>query len=547
METYASKKIQSWLSWFLKGILIIGFLVLVSRLFELQIIKGNYFKTLSEGNRIKRIPISAPRGRILARGGQILASNKEVKKGLVFDEKEGYIKSDKILDADEVITEYVRDYPFGEKAAHITGYLGEATEEEVGKINPECPHKSIQKLGQLIGRSGLEEQYECVLSGFDGEELIEVDSSGKTVRVLGTREPIPGKDIETLIHAGLQKKVAESMEDKKGAVIITDTNGEVLAFYSSPSFDPNIFVKNNEDQKIIDLLKDNTLPFFNRVIGGAFHPGSVFKPLIAIAGLEEGVIDKDYTFVDEGRIELKTLYGDFEYTNWYFTQYGATEGEIDLIRAIARSTDTFFYKLGELIGIDDIEKWAKKFSLNEKTGIDLPGEIISLIPDPEWKKRIKGEKWFLGNTYHLSIGQGDIALTPIAVNLITSVIASNGKLCMPRISEEPECREVDISRQNIKIVKDGMISACSTGGTAFPFFDFDHEGLPEEGKVACKTGTAETNKEDVTHAWFTLFAPAELPELVGTFLIEEGGEGSRDAAPVAKQVFDYWFGVNKNP
>jgi len=218
-----------------------------------------------------------------------------------------------------------------------------------------------------------------------------------------------------------------------------------------------------------------------------------------------------------------------------------------LPRALARSTDTFFYKVGEMMGIKNIEKWAKKFKLNEVSGIDLPGEVEGLIPNPDWKKREKGEKWFLGNTYHLSIGQGDLLLTPLSINSAISTIASNGKYCPPRVVEEPSCSSISIKKENIDLVKDGMIQACESGGTAQPFFDFTHKSLPEEGKIACKTGTAETGKKDISHAWFTAFAPANMPEIVGTFLVEEGGEGSKEAAPIAKEVFDYWFGVNKNP
>ena len=548
METFSSSKKQSWLSWFFRGVLVIGLLVILTRLFELQVIKGNYFRNLAEGNRIRRISISAPRGKILARGGEVLAGNKQIKKGLIYDDFEGYKKTDSLegLSGEEIVTDHEREYEIGELAGHLTGYLGEVNESEVGKINPKCFFKGILFSGQLVGRSGLEEEYECTLSGIDGEELIEVDSSGKKIRTLGTRKPIAGKDIKTTIHLGLQKKLAESFEGKKGAGVVTDTKGEVLAYFSSPSFDPNIFIK-GENSKITKLIEDEDSPFFNRVIGGAFHPGSVFKPFVSIGALEEEVIDENYSFVDEGKIELKTLYGDYEYTNWYFTQYGGKEGEIKLPRALARSTDTFFYKVGELMGIKNIEKWSNKFKLSDISGIDLPGEIEGLIPNPDWKKKTTGEKWFLGNTYHLAIGQGDLLLTPLSINNAISAIASGGKYCFPRIVEDPNCTKLSIEEKNIELVKSGMVQACETGGTAFPFFNFSHKSLPESGKIACKTGTAETGKKDINHAWFTAFAPANLPEIVGTFLVVEGGEGSSVAAPIARQVFDYWFGVNKNP
>lgn len=537
MESLSSSRVQSWLSWFFRGLLVLGFVILFARLIELQVIKGDYYRVLAEGNRIRRIPINAPRGKILARGGEVLVGNKKVTKRVVFDPQKGYQKLDDIKGAseEELITEWVREYKMGSSLAHVSGYLGEVNEEEVGKINPDCPEEGPRKPGQLIGRTGLEEEYECLLSGVDGEELVEVDSQGKRVRTLGKKEPQPGGELRTSIHSELQKKVAEVMDGKKGAVVVTEPGGEVLALYSSPSFDPNIFVNGkNNSEKISTLLNDEDLPFFNRAIGGAFHPGSVFKPVVATAALEEGEIDKDFTYEDKGQINIETPYGNFTYSNWYFTQYGRTEGEIDLPRAIARSTDTFFYKVGEFLGVENIVEWSAKFGLNKKTQIDLPGEVNGLIPTPEWKREVKGESWFLGNTYHMAIGQGDISLTPIQVNTSISVVASNGKLCLPRIAKDPNCKELELDRDNLELVKKGMVGACSEGGTAFPFFDF-------EPQVACKTGTAETGVGDETHAWFSVYAPADFPEIVTTVLIEEGGEGSSIAAPIAREIFDFWF------
>jgi penicillin-binding protein 2 len=543
MEKLSTLKTQSWLGWFLRGVLILGFVILIGRLIELQIIKGDYYRDLAEGNRIRRVPITAPRGTILARGGELLVGNKEVKKRVIFDPASGYEKTEDISDAteEEIIAEWERDYYLGAAAAHISGYVGEVNEEELGTIDPQCPEKGPRKIGQLVGRSGLEEQYECILSGIDGEELVEVDSTGKKIRVLGKKNPVPGTNIQTTIHYDLQKKVAEIIvnnedmpSEKQGAVIITDPRGEVLALYSSPSYDPNIFVGGDEQRKIGEILTDSDLPLFNRVIGGSFAPGSVYKPVVAIAALEEEEIDEEYTYEDTGQITIESLYGKYSYSNWYFTQYGQTEGEIDLVRAIARSTDTFFYKIGELVGIEKLVGWSHKMGLGEKTGIDLPGEISGLIPSPEWKERVKGERWFLGNTYHVAIGQGDLFLTPIGINTAISAIAANGFLCEARIVRDEKCEDLDINTSNMEIVKKGMAEVCTEGGTGFTFFDFNPQ-------AACKTGTAETNDEDATHAWFTVFAPSDFPEIVTTVLVEKGGEGSRIAGPIAREIFDYWF------
>ena len=544
MESYSSIKTQSWLSWFLRGVIILGVLILLARLIELQVIKGKYFRSLAEGNRIREVIIFAPRGEILARGGEVLVGSSEVLKRVVFDPNEGYEKLQDVEGAsvDEVITEWKREYLLKEAFAHASGYLGEANAEEVGSIDGDCPEKGPRKLGSLIGRSGLEEEYECKLRGIDGEELIEVDTSGKKVRVLGKRDVIPGESIKTTINYGLQQEAARLFEGKKGAVVVTDAKGEVLALYSSPSYDPNIFLDEGKKDKTQAILTDTDLPLFNRAMGGLYHPGSVFKPVVAVAALEEGTIDSSYVYDDPGVITIDSIYGKFSYSNWYFTQYGRKEGVINLPRAITRSTDTFFYKLGELVGIEKLDYWAGVFRLDKKTGIDLPGEIAGLVPDPEWKLRVRGERWFLGNTYHMSIGQGDIALTPLGVNQAISAIAANGIYCNPRLvlgeDEKQRCTNLGIKSETIELVKEGMKGVCSTGGTAFPFFDFEQKA---QVTVACKTGTAETEEKDKTHAWLSVFAPADSPEIVATVMVEKGGEGSYVAAPIAREIFNFWY------
>lgn len=540
MQTLSTPKHDSWLLWFLRGLLIAAVLVLFTRLLDLQVIRGKYFRTISNENRLRRIPISAPRGKILSREGNILVDNKMVKKAIVFDPVIGYVKTtvQNASNEESTINEWTRHYPMGADFAHVSGYLGEATPDEVGKTMPKCVDKSEVKLGDEIGRGGLEQQYECDLRGVDGEELIEVDAMGRKVRTLGRKEPIPGMDLTTTISFGLQKKASEIMRGKDGAVVVTNADGQVLALFSAPSFDPNLFVDQSKTKEVSTILADDKSPMFNRAIGGRFHPGSVFKPVVAISALEEGVIDENFRFDDPGVISIKSIYGNYTYNNWYFTQYGGKEGTIGLTRAIARSTDTFFYKVGEMTGVDNLDKWADIFALDKTTGVDLPGEVAGLIPSPEWKLRTKKERWFLGNTYNMSIGQGDVALTPIEVNRETSVVASNGYLCRPQIVQGQNCIKLNISDKSISLVRDGMTQACSPGGTGYPLFNY-------KVSVACKTGTAETEEANKTHAWFSAFAPADNPEIVATVLVEKGGEGSAVAAPLVKDLFDEYF-TNRN-
>ncbi|KKR63155.1 MAG: Penicillin-binding protein 2 [Candidatus Woesebacteria bacterium GW2011_GWA1_40_43] len=414
MHSLSSDKSQSWLSWSLRGVLILLFMVLIAKLIEVQVIKGSYFRNLSEENRIRRVVIPAPRGKILARGGEILTGNTEIKKRIEFTDTGGFTLSEDLTGAaeEEVITDYKRYYPMGDKFSHALGYLARVGENEVDKINPDCPEKGPISSDSLIGKTGLEEKYECLLSGTPGEEIIEVDASGYELRMLGKKDPVPGQDLQTTIDYGLQTEIANEMNGKKGAAIVTDTTGRILAFYSYPSFDPNIFINKGNNNEISSLLNDDNLPFFNRVISGTFHPGSVFKPLVSITALEEGAIDKNFIYNDQGVITIN----NYSYSNWYFSEYGRTEGSIDLTKAIARSTDTFFYTIGQMVGPDAIAKWANTFGLDSQTGIDISGEVKGLIPTPSWKELTKNEPWFLGNTYHMSIGQGDVSVTPAEIN-----------------------------------------------------------------------------------------------------------------------------------
>lgn len=530
----------SWLPWFLKGLLIFGFLILFGRVFELQVIKGKTYRDLSDGNRIRRVPILAPRGEILARGGEVLVGNIKVQKEIVFDPQTGYKKIDSQTNSGEVITEWNRDYKLGAKFAHGSGYLGFADLSEVGKVNPSCPEKGLRRSDTLVGRSGLEEQYECDLAGIDGEELIEVDTIGRRIRILGVREPISGKNLITTIDYHLQEKVAEIMDTEtnhQGAAVVTDSAGQILALYSLPSFDPNMFNDSDRVQEVSDVLISKSLPLFNRVTSGVYHPGSVFKPTVVAAGLQEGKIDENYLFEDTGLVRV----GDYSYTNWFFTQYGKTEGKINVVKALARSTDTYFYNLGGLLGIDKLTMWANNLGFGKKTGIDLPGENAGLVPTPSWKKSTIGEPWFLGNTYHVSIGQGDMLASPIQINVSIAALAS-GKLCSPRMTETSACKEININKKNLDVIRRGMIDVCLPGGTGFTFFDFAPANLNEKDKVACKTGTAETGEIDKTHAWFTAYSPVNDPEIVATIMIEKSGEGSKVAGPLMRKVFDYWFG-----
>ena len=500
--------------------------LLLGRLFWLSIIHGEASRTKAEEQRVKIRRIVAPRGVIYDRLNRPLVQNLPVYKICKEREKTCQeISRDQALqleadnqDADLVV-EVGRDYPHGRALAHVLGYLGEVNREEV---------ESGWPLGSLRGRTGIEESYEDHLRGVDGGEIIEVGANGEVIRIIGRKEPVAGKELKLSIDLDLQLAAYQALEERgeKAALVASTPEGEILALVSYPSFDPNLLTRadlDNPDQ-----------PFFNRVISGAYPPGSTFKVVTAVAGLEEGKIDAQTEIEDKGKIVI----GQYRYANWYFTQYGKTEGVIDLVRAIKRSTDTFFYKVGEFLGASRIIAWARSFGFGRVSEIDIGGEIAGFLPDPQ-----TGD-WFLGNTYHLAIGQGSLGVTPLQLNNMTAVIASEGKLCSPRVKEQEskrarECEDLGLKKETLRLIQEGMKEACSTGGTAFPFFDF-------EPRVACKTGTAEFgDPQDRTHAWLTAFAPVDPPtggpEIVVTALIEAGGEGSYVAAPIVKELMEVYF------
>jgi len=512
-------------------ILIVSFSLILVRSFELMIIKGGRYKKLARKNRIREISVPAARGKVLDRNGKVLAEDIASWK----DEQGNWISKDEALERmvkGEVVEVVLqRAYPSSEASAHLTGYLGKVNDKEVGEFR--CPEKKLIYLSvDWVGRGGLEEQFDCLLAGREGKKIIELDSQGKLVREIGQTRAEKGSDLVTTIDIDLQNDVWELIKDKKASVVVViPGSGEVLSFVSSPSFDPNSFGVWADNEKISSWLNDKEgLPFLDRAVSGSYHPGSVFKPVTSIAGLEEGKIDATTEVEDTGVLKV----GDWQYGNWYWLDYGRTEGMVNLVKALKRSNDIYFYKVGEWTGSDNIAKWAKIFGYGEKTGIEIPGETEGLVPSPQWKLEYKGERWFLGNTYHYAIGQGDLLATPLQVTSAIAAVANGGKYCRPHLvkNSESDCHDLGIKSVNIDLVKQGMTEACSSGGTGFSFFDY-------QPQVACKTGTAEVGDgSNDSHAWFTLFAPADNPKIALTVFIERGGSGSYEAGPVAKEIVD---------
>lgn len=524
------------------------FTLLFLRLGDIQLVNGSTYKEQADENRFFNQVLPAQRGLVLDRYGEPLVWNVQQYFQLSDPKVLFPIKTPISRDAalqliasqggEAVTTRPQRLYRYPSSLAHTVGYVGEVTAEDLQK-------DSALKPGMMLGKAGLELQYEERLRGQEGKVVYEVDALGKKQRQVQTQPALPGKDLGTTVDPYLSEYAARQLGDALGTVIVTDAStGKVLALTSRPTFDPNVFSQVSEDpereaqrkQQVQQLFQDPRNLFFNRAISGAYPPGSTFKLVTALAGLEADKIDGSTQVVDEGVLRV----GEFEFGNWYYRQYGRTEGSIGLQRAIARSNDIFFYKAAEWIGPSALAEFARMFGFGARTGIELPAEARGLVPDPEWKESVRGEKWYLGNTYHYGIGQGDLLTTPIQIAQMSQAIANDGLLCPLSLlsgtyesgaqvkGNETDCRQVGLTTEHLRMVQEGMVAACSANGTAFPFFSYN-EGKVDtsrsveyslaQGAVACKTGTAEfggANEEGhrKTHALFTAFF--NLPRATGS-------------------------------
>jgi penicillin-binding protein 2 len=592
-------------------LLFVVFFALVGRLIWLQLIRGEKYRLASEGNRAKIEIIKAKRGlaydsegfplvkniasfsllispqnlpfsesdrqdvfaSFLEQTKEIKIINQEVKEKIEAVQRE--IKEN-ILEARpsivakqldyqsaielKLITNNLpgfsvevsaqRDYLYGPTLSHILGYVAPVTKEDLAE------HKEYQVV-DFIGRTGLELYYEKELKGQDGKRVIEVNALGQARKVISQELPQDGDDIILTVNLGLQQYVKEILEkyikeagSSAGTIIVMDpSQGEVKAMVSYPSYDNNIFIQS--DQKSYQELSQNpSNPFLFRAIAGEYPPGSTIKPLMSLAGLREGVIDAQTTIFSKGGIRI----GQWFYPDWKPGGHGPT----DLIKALAESVNTFYYYLGGGfdgfvgLGPERIKKNLSFLGINQKTGIDLPGERKGFIGSPSWKKEEKGEPWYIGDTYHLSIGQGYILVTPLQVATYTMALANAGFYYQPHFlrglrdagqnfTENQDFYFKDLTNifsvEHFNLVRKGMRAAILEGSAR----RLNNLGIT----IAGKTGTAQVDNYHLPHAWFTGFAPYENPEIVVVVLIENGGEGSDLAVSAAQEIFSFWFAENK--
>jgi len=571
--------------------------VIFARIFYLQIAKGSYYEDLADNNKTRHYVINAPRGIIYDRYGEPLVLNSPsfsltmVPLDLPRDQNERAKLIDQIasifnLNKDEienilqekgrlssiepillkpkleveeirkfeanvesnkgfiVVSDTSRYYPYKETMAQVLGYVGKISADDQ-KIYKDYP------LISMVGKDGLESYYENVLQGKWGRRLVEVDAYGKLKQDLGTISPQPGNDLITTLDKDLQIKFYESLDKQlknlgvsSGAGIALDPKtGEILALVNLPSFDPNVLVKGSPGDLINQYLQSKDHPLFNRVISGLYSPGSLIKPLVALAALEEKIIDPLKKIYDEGQIIITSPYNPNE--KYIFNDW-QPHGWVDMRKALAVSCNVYFWTVGggyediTGLGLEKIKKYWNLFGLGKKQGIDLDDESTGVLPDQEWLKKVRPNDptWKLGDTYNISIGEGGLILTPLQMADYISTIANNGILMQPHLKKDlpsSPLLNLDVSLDNLKIVQEGMRQVV-TEGTAISLNDLAME-------VAGKSGSPKfiSLGKEKYHALFGAYAPYRDPQIVILVLIEQPPQGSIATLPVVKEVLDWYY------
>ncbi|MGE5853143.1 MAG: penicillin-binding protein 2, partial [Deltaproteobacteria bacterium] len=581
----------------------VAFLGLITRLVFLQIVEGERFTYLSENNRIRIKRVPGTRGMIFDREGQLLVDSRP-SFDLIFVPEDserpettlkllaGYLRRDPVellktfeenknraafdelvlgrdIDWPAVVAVEThqlelpgvslrarprRNYSDGPMAAHVLGYLGEINQKQLKLLKDQG-----YVLGDEIGQYGLERRWEELLRGQSGGQQVEVDALGRRVRVLHEVTDVPGYTVHLTLDRQLQETAYEALKGKEGTIVALDVHsGAILALASTPAFDPNTFARGIKADEWSGLIKDQLRPLSNRATQGQYPPGSTFKIVMSIAGLEEGVIQPESFIQDPGFYS----FGNRSFRDWKKGGHGA----VNLHKAIVESCDTYFYQLGPKLGIDRIAKWANAFGLGEKTGIALDDERSGTIPSTEWKRKRYRQPWFPGETVSVAIGQGYVTVTPLQLANMMAAVANGGKLYRPYVVNKVESvdgatvreygpeviRTIELKPDTLKRVRAALADVVSaphgTGAAA----------RSEVVSIAGKTGTAQVvemkggyvKTEQLAyfnrdHAWFVSYAPVENPQVAIAVLVEHGGHGGDAAAPMAKKVFEKFIEVQK--
>ena len=581
------------------------FLVLAYGLWKLQVMESGYYASAAEKNRIRNVPILAPRGKILDREGRIIVDNYPSFSALLLRDSSRDLNADADLiaqglhlDANEVrtrirhfasmpqyqpiflkeditpdelafidahrnelpeldtITAYRRLYPRNGFMAHLIGYVGEVTEDMLNQ-----PQFELYNPGDVVGVSGVERQYNTALMGKNGARRAVVNSHGREVGLLGETPAVLGKQLKLTVDIDLQIAAEEALEGKNGAIVAMDPRtGEILAMVSRPTFDPQSFSVRVSRDQWSKLVNDENHPLMNKAIQAQLAPGSTFKIIMATAGLQEGIAQDLHVNCTGGG----TFYGRY-FKCWIAARH-QTHGAVDIVKGIYQSCDVFFYTLGEKLGIDRIAKYATALGMGQKTGIDLPQEVSGVMPSAEWKVRKFKQKWFAGETISVSIGQGAVAATPIQMARAFGAIASGGRLVRPHVTNPTDLPPgiipaqsvldevtIPIDPKNWEIITDAMAQVVSPVGTAgaSAIKGVDMAGKTGSAQTVSNALKAKMSASDKSkykdNGWFVGVEPRRNPEIVVCALEEEGEHGSLAAHAVASVIQAYVEKQRRHP
>lgn len=546
-----------------------------------QVVRGAHYRELAENNRLRRLPVVAPRGLVFDRHGELLIENVPsynlmVERSRTRDLPASLAAAARLIERDpreltaalsrsgaespyapiliaegltfaevarvsalafehpelSIDVHPIRLYRHGPQTAHLLGYTGEVGDHDIA---------AGRASGDLVGKKGLERSYDSVLRGINGEKVVVVDSRSRLVAEYGEVPTRPGQSLTSTIDLPLQLEAERQMRDKVGAVVALDPrNGEILALVSAPAYNPNAFSRQLSIQEWQQMLEAPHHPLQNRVIQNTHSPGSVFKVVMGVAGLAEGFV----TTSDRVHCSGSAVFYDRPFRCWR----AGGHGSVDLAEALAVSCDVYFYQLGRRLGIERIARWARHFGLGEATGVDLDGEKRGLVPDPAWSLAARRTPWYAGETISVAIGQGPILTTPLQVATMMALLANGGFRVTPHVvrgAPAPRTKQ-DFDPRHLAAVNTGLWQVVNAGGTAAI-------GAVPGLDIAGKTGTTQVIAQNTRidsdqlpwaqrdHAWFASFAPLAAPTLVVVVFVEHGGHGSSAAAPIAKALYELHF------
>lgn len=556
-----------------------GLVLLALGLFKTQVLEGRHYRELGEKNRIRLIPLEASRGRVFDRHKNLLATNRSsydvvatpedvtpevfptLAKLLNLSEKEIHrrmkapreypfapalimpdVTRELAFRVEELRPELpgvslrisgIRYYPFGETASHLIGYIGKISPEEYRE-------KPRDKYGltSYVGRAGIEKIFDERLRGWRGGRQIEVDARGRLLQILSERAPEPGEDLVVTLDLEFQQKVMALIEGKKASVAVLDLkNGELIALASSPAYDPNVFVSPQYSQERMKVLKDPQAPMLDRGVSSVYPPGSIFKLVTALAGLEKGKITPTTRFNCTGQFRLKP--GSRPYRCWNASGHG----HVNLYDAIERSCNVYFYNIASRLSADDIAYYARELGLGERMELEATHIAPGLVPDSVWKKEKYHEKWYQGETLSFAIGQSYLLVSPLQILKLVATIAKGGETVEPHLIVENHpahhATKPAIHKENIEIIKKAMLKVVESdyGTGQLARVDFD--------RMAAKTGTAQAPPNE-PHSWMTGFFPYKEPQIAFVVFVEHGGSGGITSAAIVKETIQIWKDRNQN-